>query len=64
MSQVMSATQVRMHFGEVMRRVSSEGEPVLLLAAQARLARAIVVTHDSDFGHLDVVREDWIASAS
>jgi prevent-host-death family protein len=30
MSQVMSATQVRMHFGEVMRRVSSEGEPVIV----------------------------------
>ena len=30
MSQVMSATQVRMHFGEVMRRVASEGEPVIV----------------------------------
>jgi tRNA(fMet)-specific endonuclease VapC len=42
----------------------SPNDADLLVAAQARLARAIVVTHDSDFDHLDVVREDWIVSAS
>ena len=32
----------------------------LLLAAQARYLRAVVVTRDRDFQHLDVVCEDWI----
>jgi prevent-host-death family protein len=30
MSQVMSATEVRMHFGEVMRQVASKGERVVV----------------------------------
>ena len=30
MSQVMSATQVRTHFGKVMREVMSKGEPVIV----------------------------------
>jgi hypothetical protein len=30
MSQVMSATKARRRFGEVMRRVASEGEPVIV----------------------------------
>jgi tRNA(fMet)-specific endonuclease VapC len=42
----------------------SANDADLLVAAQARLARAIVVTHNSDFDHLDVVREDWITSPS
>ena len=42
----------------------SANDADLLVAAQARLARAIVVTHDSGFDHLDVIREDWIPSMS
>ncbi|HHH41638.1 MAG TPA: type II toxin-antitoxin system Phd/YefM family antitoxin [Chloroflexi bacterium] len=30
MPRVMSATQVRMHFGDVMRRVAETGEPVIV----------------------------------
>ena len=34
----------------------------LLLAVQARHARATVVTHDNDFEYLDVMREDWFSA--
>lgn len=30
MSQVMSATQVRTHFGQVMQKVASNGEPIIV----------------------------------
>jgi len=33
----------------------------LLLAVQARHANAILVTHDNDFGYLDVECQDWLA---
>lgn len=33
----------------------------LLLAVQARLAEAVLVTNDSDLCHFDVECEDWIA---
>ena len=36
----------------------------LLLAVQARLTEAVVVTNDGDFDYLDVECEDWLALAS
>jgi tRNA(fMet)-specific endonuclease VapC len=36
----------------------------LLLAAQARLAQAVLVTNDCNFDSFDVEREDWTAMAA
>jgi prevent-host-death family protein len=47
MSQVMKATEVRVHFGEVMRRVSKGGSPIIVERAGQPLVAIISLTdHD------------------
>jgi len=53
MPRVMSATQVRMHFGDVMRRVAETGEPVIVeRAGEPRVA----VVPLSDYERLQELR--------
>jgi prevent-host-death family protein len=47
MSQVMKATEVRVHFGEVMRRVSKGGSPIIVERAGQPLV-AIISLSDYD----------------
>ena len=69
MSQVMSATQVRMHFGEVMREVVSKGEPVIVERGGKPLVAVITLAdlerlrelQSTDIRPANQAALDWLA---
>ena len=61
MSQVMSATQVRTHFGEVMREVVDKGEPVIVERAGKPVVAVITV---ADLERLQEIKSKQLRPAN
>jgi prevent-host-death family protein len=59
MERVMSATEARVHFGEVLKAVSEQGDSVIVERAGQRLA---VVVPISDYEHLRSRSDRWARS--
>jgi prevent-host-death family protein len=59
MSQVMKATEVRVHFGEVMRRVSKGGSPIIVERAGQPLVAIISLTDHDRLERLQAGSNVW-----